>query len=135
MTWSMALPDWEQRVLAGQPLVPELPLFADEAARAVRIFSRLRLPDVPGYPTLGVALPWLLPVVAALFGAYDEDNLRRRMIQEVFLLVPKKNGKSTGAAGIMVTAMIMNCRPQAEGVFVDARRRRLPTSRTGRPPG
>ena len=42
-----------------------------------------------------------------MFGAYDAKN-RRRMIQEFFLLVPKKNAKSTYAAAIMVTAMIVN---------------------------
>lgn len=117
MTWSTACPDWEERLMAGRSLVPDLPLFEDEASRAVRIFSRLRLPDVSGYPTLDVALPWLIPVVAALFGAYDVE-LQRRMIQEVFELVPKKNGKSSGSAGIMLTAMIMNRRPAAEGVLI-----------------
>jgi phage terminase large subunit-like protein len=113
----LACPDWEERILAGRSLVPDLPLFDDEAARAVRIFSRLRLPDVAGYPTLDVALPWFLPVVAALFGAYEAET-QRRMIQEVFELVPKKNGKSTGSAGVMLTAMIMNRRPAAEGVLI-----------------
>ena len=40
------------------------------------------------------------------------------MIQEVFLLVPKKNSKSTGAAGIMVAAAILCRRPEAELVLV-----------------
>lgn len=99
-------------------MVPDLPLFDEEAARAVRIFRRLRLPDVPGTPTFGEAgFEWLVPVVAALFGSYDVEK-QRRLIQEAFLEVPKKNGKSTGAAGIMVTAMIVNRRPAAEGVLI-----------------
>lgn len=115
--WSTACPGWKERLLEGRSLVPDLPLFDDEAQRAVRIFRRLRLPDVPGTPTFAEAgFDWLVPVVAALFGAYDVEA-RRRMIQEVFLEVPKKNGKSTGAAGIMVTAMIVNRRPSAEGVL------------------
>jgi phage terminase large subunit-like protein len=115
--WSTACPDWENRILAGTSLVPTLPLFNEEAERAVRVFSRLRLPDVSGSPPLSVALPWLLPIVAAIFGAYDPKT-RRRMLQELFLLVPKKNGKSTGGAAIMLTALILNRRPQAECVLV-----------------
>jgi len=56
-------------------------------------------------------------IVAALFGAHD-PTADRRMIQEVFLLVPKKNSKSTGAAGIMVAAAILCRRPEAELVLV-----------------
>jgi phage terminase large subunit-like protein len=40
------------------------------------------------------------------------------MVQELFLLVPKKNGKSSYAAAIMVTAMIVNRRPNAEYLLI-----------------
>jgi phage terminase large subunit-like protein len=118
MDWSTACPDWEARILGGRPLVPELPLFQEEADRAVRIFNRLRIPDVPGKPRFADAIgDWFRQIVAALFGAYDAST-NRRMISELFLLVPKKNSKSTGAAGIMVTAAIMNRRPAAELLLV-----------------
>ncbi len=42
--------DWEERILSGRSLVPELPLFRDEADIAVSFFDELRLPDVPGTP-------------------------------------------------------------------------------------
>jgi len=114
MYWDTACPDWEQRILAGQPLVPELPLFRQEAEKALRVFKRLKIPDVIGTPRLAEASgEWFFAVVAALFGAYDPIQ-NRRMIQEVFLLVPKKNAKSTGAAAVMVTAAIVNRRPEAE---------------------
>jgi phage terminase large subunit-like protein len=118
MPWNTACPDWEARLLAGKPLVPELPLFEAEAAKAVRIFNRLRLPDVIGQPSLAEATgEWFRDIVRALFGSYDAAT-NTRHIQEVFLLVPKKNGKSTNAAAIMVTAAIMNRRPEAELLLI-----------------
>jgi phage terminase large subunit-like protein len=116
--WRTALPDWEKRILARQSLVPALPLYEAEAARALRIFKRLRLPDVADTPTLGEAGDdWIFDIVAAIFGAYDRKT-RRRMVQEFFLLVPKKNAKSTYAAAIMVTAMIVNPVANAEFLLI-----------------
>ncbi|WP_244445249.1 terminase large subunit [Microvirga sp. BSC39] len=104
--------------MSGRTLVPDLPLFEDEAARAVRIFNRLKIPDVIGQPTMEEAgTEWLLPIVAAIFGAYD-PAIHRRMIQEFFWLVPKKNSKSSGAAAIMVVALIVNRRPLAEFLLI-----------------
>lgn len=118
MTWGTALPDWEKRIVSGLPLVPDLPLNQEEAAKALRIFNRLRLPDVIGKPTLAEATgDWFRDIVAALFGSYDPAT-NRRAIQEVFLLVPKKNGKSTNAAAVMVTALIVNRRPNAEFLLI-----------------
>jgi hypothetical protein len=51
MTFSLACPDWERRILEGQSLVPKLPaLWRERAARGLRVFKRLRLPDVIGMP-------------------------------------------------------------------------------------
>lgn len=112
--WITACPDWKERLLAGAPLVPDLPLFREEAEKALRIFKRLRIPDMVGKPRMGdVAGPWLFPIVEALFGSYDVE-LNRRMIQEYFLLVPKKNTKTSSAAAIMVDALIVNRRPEGE---------------------
>lgn len=116
--WRAACPDWRERLLSGRSLVPDLPLFRDEADRALRIFKRLRIPDLHGRPTMGEAAgPWLFPIVEALFGSYDVEA-RRRMIQEYFLLVPKKNGKTSTSAAIMVAALIVNRRPEAEFALV-----------------
>lgn len=105
-------------MLAGASLVPDLPLFEVEASRALRIFQRLQLPDVIGTPRMGDAAgEWFFSIVRTHFGAYDPAT-NQRMIQELFLLVPKKNGKSTVAAGIMVTAIIVNRRPEAEFTFL-----------------
>jgi phage terminase large subunit-like protein len=116
--WDTSCPDWRERLLAGRPLVPDLPLFEEEAARAVRIFDRLKLPDVVGEPRMvDAAGEWFRRIVAALFGSYDAET-NRRLIQEAFLLVPKKNGKSSYAAAIMVVAMIVNRRPNAEFLLI-----------------
>ncbi len=116
--WDTSCLDWEKRFLAGEQLVPELPLYADEADRAVRVFRRLRLPDVIDTPRIGeVCGDWICPIVASMFGSYNVD-VNERMIQEYFLLVPKKNGKSTFAAAIMVTAILLNRRPSAEFTFL-----------------
>jgi phage terminase large subunit-like protein len=116
--WETAVPDWESRILSGQSLVPKLPLFADEAARALRVFKRLKLPDVIGTPTMEEACgPWFFPIVEALFGSYDPDR-NVRMIQEVFELIPKGNSKSSNGGAVMVTALIVNRRPEAEFLLI-----------------
>lgn len=116
--WSTACPDWEDRILTGQSLVPDLPLFKDEAARALRIFKRLRIPDVIGKPTLAEACgAWFFPIVAAMFGSYDPAT-HHRMIQEYFLLIAKKNAKSSNGGPLMLTAAIMNRRPEAEFNYI-----------------
>jgi phage terminase large subunit-like protein len=90
MTWDTSCPDWERRILAGESLVPELPLNEDEADKALRIFKRLRIPDVIGTPTIGDAAgPWLFPIVRAIFGAYDPGT-NRRMLSELFLLIAQE---------------------------------------------
>jgi phage terminase large subunit-like protein len=116
--WSTACPDWEDRLLSGRSLVPDLPLFESERERALRVFNRLRVPDMVGRPTMGeVAGPWLLPIIGAIFGSYD-PLAHRRMINEFFWLIPKKNTKSSSAAAIMVEALILNERPEGEYVLV-----------------
>ena len=117
-TWSTACPDWESRLLAGRSLVPELPLFKAEAERALRIFKRLKLPDVVGTPTMAEACgEWFFPIVAALFGSYD-PTLNVRHIQEFFWLIPKGNSKSSNGGAVMVVALIVNRRPRAEFMLV-----------------
>jgi phage terminase large subunit-like protein len=112
--WDCSCPDWADRVVRGRSLVPDLPLNPVLAHKALRMFKRLRLPDVIGTPRLrDVGAKWIFDIVEALFGSYD-PQANRRHIQELFLLVPKKNGKSSYSAGIMVTAILMNRRPEAE---------------------
>ena len=116
--WDTSCLDWEARLLDGRSLVPDLPLYEAEAGRALRMFKRLRLPDVIGTPTMEDACgPWFFPIVSALFGSYDPaTNIRH--ISEVFQLIPKGNSKSSNGGAVMLVAMIINRRPEAEFLFI-----------------
>lgn len=116
--WSTACPDWEARIVAGQPLTPCPPLYPDQAAAAWAIFSELRMVDAPGSPKMGkVVKPWVRDFVEAIFGAYNPET-GRRLIKEFMLLISKKNGKSTIAAGIMITALLLNWRLEGEYIVL-----------------
>ena len=113
-TWSTACPDWKERIIGRKSLIPFSPLYQEPAEMALRIFKQLRLVDVPGEPMMGeVTREWVYEFVAAIFGAYEPTS-GVRLIQEFFLLISKKNMKSTLAAGVMLTALILNWRREAE---------------------
>lgn len=113
--WDLSCPDWEQRLREGRSLVPDLPhIDLPTADRAVKIFDKLKLYDVIGTPPMGeVAGDWWRDIMRAMFGSLDPETGIRR-IRGLFCLVPKKNAKTTNAAGLMLTALIMNKRPSAE---------------------
>ena len=116
--WSTAVPDWEDRLLSGRSLIPALPLNRAEADRALRVFKRLKAPDIVGKPAMAeIAGQWFLDIVEVIFGAYFPTAGVRR-ISEVFVLVPKKNGKSSYSGSLALTTLIVNRRPAAEFLFV-----------------
>lgn len=117
MKWTTACPDWADRLRAGKSIIPA-PIYPEEAEKALAVFRELRIVDAPGQPTFGAASEqWVFDFVAAIFGSYDAET-GRRLIREVLMLIPKKNGKSTLAAGIMVTALILNWRASAEMIIL-----------------
>lgn len=114
MMWSTACLDWKQRIVEQRSLVPIAPLFPEEAEAGLEVFKALRVADVAGSPSMGdISRGWVFDFVRAIFGAYD-PAIGRRLINEFFLLISKKNSKSTIAAGIMITALLLNWRKSAE---------------------
>lgn len=98
--------------------MPCNPLFSDEAASALEVFKMLKIVDAPGSPTIGEACAqWVFDFAGAIFGSYDTET-GKRLIQEFFLLICKKNSKSTIAAGIMMTLLIRNWRQSAELIIL-----------------
>ena len=118
MEWTTACPAWETRIVDRQSIMPLKPIFQDQADDALDVFCNLRMVDAIGSPLMGdTCQPWVLELVAVLFGSYDAEA-KRRLITNYFLMVSKKNGKSTIAAGIMLTALILNTRQSGEYIIL-----------------
>jgi phage terminase large subunit-like protein len=117
LEWSTACPDWAARLKSGRSIIPP-PIFPSEAERALEIFKQLRVTDLPGKPTFGECSDqWVFDFVSSIFGAYDSET-GNQLIREYFLLIAKKNTKSTVAAGIMLTAVILCWREEEEHLIL-----------------
>lgn len=114
----LSCPDWEDRIREGRSLLPDIPLFEEEAEIALAFFDELRLPDVPGQPTMRESCgDWYRDLVRVIFGSRNPDT-NERMIRELFALVPKGQSKTTYSAGLMLTALFMNIRKSTEMLFI-----------------
>lgn len=114
LDWTTSCRDWADRIADQRSLITCGALFPDEADSALEVFNSLRLVDVAGAPTYGeISPPWITELVRAIFGSYDAST-GQRLIREFFVTVAKKNGKSSLAAGVMLTALIRNWRQSNE---------------------
>ncbi|ESN24907.1 hypothetical protein L368_01821 [Enterobacter sp. MGH 22] len=115
--WSTACLDWERRLIAGESIIPPA-IFPDQAEQALGIFRELRVSDLPGKPTFGeCSEEWVFDFVKSIFGGYDAET-GNQLIREYGLLISKKNTKSTIAAGIMLTALILCWREDEEHLIL-----------------
>lgn len=115
--WSTACPDWADRLIGRRSIIPP-PIYPEQAEQALAIFKELRVVDLPGKPKFGeCSEQWVFDFVAAIFGAYDAET-GKQLIREFYLLISKKNTKSTIAAGIMLTAVILCWREEEEHLIL-----------------
>lgn len=113
-TWTTSCPDWANRIVKRESLIALPPLFPESAKWGLQYFHELKAVDVANSPYFGeISPPWINDFVGSIFGSYNPDT-KRRHIKEFFLLISKKNGKSTIAAGIMLVALLQNWRQDAE---------------------
>lgn len=114
--WTTSCYDWRDRIRAGTPLTPCTPLFPTAAESGMDVFRQLQIVDAG--VTFADSRPWISEFAESIFGSYCDvpghPDEGRRLIKTFFMLISKKNTKSTLAAGIMLTVLIQNWRPEAE---------------------
>lgn len=121
MPFDFGCPDWFEKLQRGETPIADLPIDPVAAENAVAVFNKLRLPDVPGQPELREAAgEWIRDVVRAVFGSMQTAAgvPEVRQVGEVFILVPKKNAKTTSAAAIALTFMLLNTRNHADMLII-----------------
>lgn len=119
--YNYSTPDWAERLENGgfpvdmeklEPLLNQ-----DRAKKALQIFLRMKVPDVAGQPTNEQATgEWFQNIVRTSAGGLQKDG--SQIVQTLLTLVPKKNGKSSQAAALMLTLVLISPRPNAEFLLI-----------------
>lgn len=95
-----------------------VPLDEKRAAKALAFFNRLKLPDVPGNPPLSEACgDWFRDILVAFLASEDPET-KKRLVWELFCMVPKKNSKTTYIAALGLTALYMEEAPNRQMMIV-----------------
>lgn len=116
--WDLSCLDWEDRIREGRSIIPDLPLFEEEATMGLQFFDEMKLPDVPGTPKMRHAAgQWFRDIVRTSFGSWDPVN-NIRHIRDILAMAPKGSSKTSYGAGLTLSVMLMNKRPRAEALFV-----------------
>ena len=113
-----ACPDWWAKLQACETPMADVPINREKAAKALAFFNRLRLPDVPGNPTLAEACgDWFRDILCAFLASEDPDT-KQRLVWELLCMVPKKNSKTTYVAALGLTALFMEEAPNRQMLIV-----------------
>lgn len=113
-----ACPDWWEKLCAGEVPIADIPINPRKKAKLLAFFNRLRLPDVPGNPTMAEACgEWFKTILVAFFASEDPET-HREIVWELLCMVPKKNSKSTYVAALGLTALYMEEAPNRQMLLV-----------------
>lgn len=113
-----ACPDWWDKLQAGEVPIADVPVNPEKAARVTAFFNRLRLPDVPGNPTMAEACGEWFRTILVVFFASEDPETGRELVWELLCMVPKKNSKSTYVAALALTALYMEDAPNRQMLLV-----------------
>ena len=113
-----ACPDWWERLQAGEAPFADVPVNRVRAGMALAFFNRLQLADQPGMPALADTCgDWFKDIVSVFFGSEDPET-QQTLVWELLCMVPKKNSKTTYAAALGLTALIMEQAPNRKMLLV-----------------
>lgn len=113
-----ACPDWWEKLQQGETPIADIPVNEAKARRSLMFFNRLRLPDVPGNPAMADACgEWFRDILVAFFASEDPQTVQP-LVWELMCMVPKKNSKSTYAAGLGLTGLFMEDAPNRQMLLV-----------------
>ena len=94
--------------------------YPETADKYIKIFNELQIADLLNTPKIkDLPQAWYSDFVLSFFGCVDIEK-RERLIQEFFVLIPKKNAKSTISGLIMLTVLIANPYQGAEFALIAA---------------
>ncbi|MBN8958572.1 MAG: terminase large subunit [Rhizobiales bacterium] len=113
-----ACPDWWEKLQAGETPMADVPLNEQKAGKAIAFFNKLRLPDVPGNPSLADACGEWFRAILVAFLASEDPETKQRLVWELLCMVPKKNSKTTYVAALGLTALFMEEAPSRQMLIV-----------------